>query len=69
MSSEHLQVNTDSWQAFDKVVVASGHYHANRVPDIKGLSEWRKRYPERVMHSKAYRKPQELAGQVSNNTQ
>ncbi|EDO00163.1 hypothetical protein SS1G_03023 [Sclerotinia sclerotiorum 1980 UF-70] len=51
-------------ETFDKVVVASGHYHASRVPDIKGLKDWRERYPERVMHSKVYRRPQELAGQT-----
>ncbi|TGO50225.1 hypothetical protein BCON_0188g00050 [Botryotinia convoluta] len=50
-------------EVFDKVVVASGHYHANRVPDIKGLKEWKRNHPGRVMHSKAYRRPQELAGQ------
>ncbi|ESZ91781.1 hypothetical protein SBOR_7832 [Sclerotinia borealis F-4128] len=54
----------ESEEAFDKVVVASGHYHANRVPDIKGLKEWRKEYPERVMHSKAYRRPEVLADQT-----
>ncbi|KAF7881506.1 hypothetical protein EAF00_011875 [Botryotinia globosa] len=50
-------------EAFDKVGVPSGHYHANRVPDIKGLEEWKRTHPERVMHSKAYRRPQELADQ------
>ncbi|KAF5875537.1 putative fad dependent protein [Botrytis fragariae] len=54
-------------EAFDKIVVASGHYHANRVPDIKGLKEWKRNYPGRVMHSKAYRRPQELAGQVKRS--
>ncbi|CAD6445792.1 6fdc982d-a0c6-4e74-9eea-af9f47ff6dff [Sclerotinia trifoliorum] len=51
-------------EIFDKVVVASGHYHASRVPDIKGLKDWREQYPERVMHSKVYRRPQEFAGQT-----
>ncbi|KAG4027285.1 hypothetical protein MFRU_031g00340 [Monilinia fructicola] len=54
----------DGEEAFDKVVVASGHYHANRVPDIKGLKEWRKHHPERVMHSKAYRRPEEVKDQT-----
>lgn len=49
--------------------MASGHYHANRVPDIKGLKEWKEQYPERIMHSKAYRRPQELAGKVRNHFQ
>ncbi|OAQ99784.1 hypothetical protein LLEC1_06516 [Akanthomyces lecanii] len=37
---------------FDAVVVATGHYHAPRVPDMPGLSATAKRYPSRVMHSK-----------------
>ncbi|KAM3067649.1 hypothetical protein ACMFMG_000038 [Clarireedia jacksonii] len=51
-------------EVFDKVVVASGHYHACRVPDIRGLTEWKAAWPERIMHSKAYRKPAELKDQT-----
>ncbi|KAL4894896.1 pantothenate transporter [Aspergillus ambiguus] len=42
---------------FDAVIVASGHYHAPRIPDIPTLSEVKARWPERIRHSKAYRKP------------
>ncbi|KAL5355533.1 hypothetical protein BJX96DRAFT_170761 [Aspergillus floccosus] len=42
---------------FDAVIVASGHYHAPRVPDIPGLSDAKNRWPTRIIHSKAYRKP------------
>ncbi|CAF9921455.1 MAG: hypothetical protein ALECFALPRED_001807 [Alectoria fallacina] len=42
---------------FDAVVIASGHYHACRLPDILGLSAWKKRWPSRVQHSKSYRNP------------
>ena len=45
-------------QKFDAVVVASGHYHAARVPNTPGLAEWKQRWPERVEHSKRYRKPE-----------
>lgn len=41
--------------SFDAVVVAAGHYDVPRVPDIPGLSAWKEKYPDRVMHSKAYR--------------
>ncbi|PQE29988.1 hypothetical protein CJF32_00000663 [Rutstroemia sp. NJR-2017a WRK4] len=51
-------------EVFDKVVVASGHYHACRVPDIDGLAEWKTAWPERIMHSKAYRQPTELEDQT-----
>ncbi|KAJ6280460.1 major facilitator superfamily domain-containing protein [Bipolaris maydis] len=47
-----------STQKFDAVVVASGHYHAPRVPGTPGLAEWKKRWPDRVEHSKRYRKPE-----------
>ncbi|KAL4780013.1 major facilitator superfamily domain-containing protein [Aspergillus varians] len=43
---------------FDAVVVASGHYHTPRVPDTPGLAEAKARWPERIFHSKRYRKPE-----------
>ena len=45
-----------TWQ-FDAVVVASGHYHEPRVPNIPGLLNLKQRFPDRVMHSKRYRTP------------
>lgn len=50
-------------QHFDAVVVASGHYHAPNIPDIPGLAEWKESVPDRVSHSKQYRKPDDFAGQ------
>ncbi|KAE8155316.1 pantothenate transporter [Aspergillus avenaceus] len=44
-------------QMFDAVIVASGHYHAPRIPDIPGLSKAKAKWASRVMHSKGYRKP------------
>jgi cation diffusion facilitator CzcD-associated flavoprotein CzcO len=52
-------------QTFDAVVVASGHYHCPRIPDIPGLATWKAKWPSRIWHSKAYRKPDELKGKVS----
>jgi ACS family pantothenate transporter-like MFS transporter len=43
------------------VVVASGHYHAPRVPDIPGISELKRRFPTRIQHSKGYRTPERFA--------
>ncbi|KAF2809366.1 FAD/NAD(P)-binding domain-containing protein [Mytilinidion resinicola] len=45
---------------FDSVVVASGHYHTPRVPDTPGLAEWKRRWPDRIEHSKRYRKPEDF---------
>lgn len=41
---------------FDAIVVANGHYHATNIPDIKGLKEWKEAFPDRVHHSKLYRR-------------
>lgn len=46
-----------TWQ-FGAVMVASGHYHEPRVPDIPGLQDLKRRFPDRVMHSKRYRTPE-----------
>ena len=54
----------DSCQNFDAVIVGSGHYHAPRVPDLPGLAESKGKWPARIMHSKAYRKPIGFEGKV-----
>jgi cation diffusion facilitator CzcD-associated flavoprotein CzcO len=41
---------------FDAVVAANGHYHATNIPDIAGLKEWKAAFPDRVQHSKLYRR-------------
>ncbi|KAF1967408.1 dimethylaniline monooxygenase [Bimuria novae-zelandiae CBS 107.79] len=43
---------------YDTVVVAAGHYHAPRVPDIPGLGELKRLFPARIQHSKGYRTPE-----------
>jgi thioredoxin reductase len=54
--------STHHSQEFDAVVVASGHYHAARIPDIPGLADWKRQLPHRVQHSKSYRRPEDYAG-------
>jgi MFS transporter, ACS family, pantothenate transporter len=54
---------------FDGVVVATGHYSAPKVPDIPGLSEWKKAWPLRVIHAKSYRNPEEYKDQVRTRIQ
>lgn len=48
------------------MVVASGHYHASKVPDIPGLKEWKQAWPDRIQHSKGYRSPEDFKDQVSD---
>ncbi|OAL00080.1 FAD/NAD(P)-binding domain-containing protein, partial [Phaeosphaeriaceae sp. SRC1lsM3a] len=59
--SGKVQTNTTS-ELFDTVIVASGHYHAPRVPATPGLAEWKRRWPDRVQHSKRYRTPEGADG-------
>jgi len=54
-------------QVFDAVVVATGHYHAPYVPDLPGLSDWRNKWPENVIHSKQYRVPEQFKDKVKLN--
>lgn len=49
-------------QEFDAVVVASGHYHAAKIPNTLGLADWKRAWPDRVNHSKGYRTPKEYQG-------
>ncbi|KAL2166464.1 hypothetical protein VTG60DRAFT_2748 [Thermothelomyces hinnuleus] len=53
----------DEWE-FDAVVVASGRYHEPRIPDLPGLKEWKARFPDGVLHSKAYRSPEPFRGRT-----
>ncbi|MCJ1325359.1 hypothetical protein MMC10_002022 [Thelotrema lepadinum] len=50
-------------QAFDAVIVASGHYHTMKIPDIPGLKEWKSIWPDRVHHSKGYRRASDYKNQ------
>ncbi|KAH8754852.1 hypothetical protein F5883DRAFT_572744 [Diaporthe sp. PMI_573] len=56
-------LSKESW-SFDAIVVASGRYGPPRVPDIPGLSMWKRRFPGRVMHSKQYRFPAPYRGRT-----
>ncbi|GAB1317653.1 Flavin-containing monooxygenase FMO GS-OX-like 4 [Madurella fahalii] len=48
-------IGTHNTSTFDALVVASGHYHSPRIPDIPGLAEAKLREPERIIHSKWFR--------------
>lgn len=49
---------------FDSVVIASGHYNLQRIPDTQGLKEWKAAFAGRVMHSKQYRKAEHYRGKT-----
>ncbi|TKW57271.1 Thiol-specific monooxygenase [Colletotrichum tanaceti] len=56
--------NVDIWwqEVFDAVVLANGHYSVPYVPHVKGLDEYIKKFPGRVVHSKTYRTPEPFTG-------
>lgn len=47
---------------YDAVIVANGHYTVPHIPEINGLAEWHKKYPDTIVHSKAYRRPEDFRG-------
>jgi cation diffusion facilitator CzcD-associated flavoprotein CzcO len=34
------------------------------MPNIEGLSEWTKRFPDRIFHSRQYRRPEPFSNQT-----
>ncbi|KAF8218214.1 hypothetical protein K438DRAFT_1657096 [Mycena galopus ATCC 62051] len=43
---------------FDAIVVATGRYNAPNIPPISGLEDWAEKFPESIIHSRQYRRPQ-----------
>ncbi|KAL2023843.1 hypothetical protein VTK56DRAFT_1110 [Thermocarpiscus australiensis] len=52
-----LRTGKTSSATYDAVVVASGHYTAVYIPDVKGIAEFHKAHPNVISHSKHYRTP------------
>lgn len=53
------------WQeAFDAVVVASGHFTVAKVPEIQGLEETAAQFPGKFEHSKSFRSRESYVGKV-----
>ncbi|KAK4442222.1 FAD/NAD(P)-binding domain-containing protein [Podospora aff. communis PSN243] len=48
---------------FNLVVVATGHYSTPRIPSFPGLPELKAAFPNRILHSKQYRRPEPFRGQ------
>ncbi|KAJ5813178.1 hypothetical protein N7447_010201 [Penicillium robsamsonii] len=55
-------VENEESATFDSVIVASGHYHTPLVPNIRGLPEAKARWPERIFHSKSFRRSKGFEG-------
>jgi cation diffusion facilitator CzcD-associated flavoprotein CzcO len=46
------------------VVVATGRFNAPYIPDIPGLQAWADQFPDTVIHSRQYRRPEPYANQT-----
>jgi len=46
--------------AYDHLIVANGHHHIPRIPDLPGLADWMKH--GKAFHSTWYRRPDHLIG-------
>lgn len=49
-------------QEYDAIMVASGHYSEPYLPDVRGLVEFSKAYPDSIIHSKYYKIPDVFEG-------
>lgn len=57
LTSTHLPTSETKEEAYDAIIVASGHYAVPHIPAIPGLEAWNTAYPKRISHSKHYRNP------------
>ncbi|KAL8687863.1 MAG: hypothetical protein Q9218_006082 [Villophora microphyllina] len=55
--TKDLASNKASERYYDAVAVASGHHYVPMLPDIPGISQWNKAFPNVISHSKYYRTP------------
>lgn len=62
-----VRVKAEYWtEDFDAVVVGTNsESDAAWVPPIPNLGDWARAFPERVFHSREYRRPEGLSGKVS----
>lgn len=61
------RLRVDYWtEEFDAVVAASTVTEADApwVPPIPGLDEWANAFPDQIIHSREYRRPEKFAGKV-----
>ncbi|OXG54155.1 dimethylaniline monooxygenase [Cryptococcus neoformans] len=59
------RVREDYWiEEFDAVVAASGHYNAPYIPPFEGSDAWSAAWPQQLIHSQGYRKPEPYTGKT-----
>lgn len=61
VKAKSLETGRVSTEIYDAVIVANGHYTVPSIPSISGLKAWNESYPGTIIHSKAYRRPEDFA--------
>lgn len=62
LTTRNLQSGKDTTNAYDAVVVASGHFTVPYVPEVEGIQGWNTAYPGIISHSKFYDSPEYFRG-------
>lgn len=60
LTSRNLHTGFKKTDAYDAVVVASGHFDVPYIPDIAGINHWNKTYPGTISHSKVFDSPEQF---------
>jgi cation diffusion facilitator CzcD-associated flavoprotein CzcO len=58
VESESTETGERQTDTYDAVVVASGHYSTQYIPDVKNIREFHEAHPGVISHSKSYRSPE-----------
>ncbi|KAJ5842129.1 hypothetical protein N7534_011959 [Penicillium rubens] len=62
LSEDQNPIESSGSATFNSVIVASGHYHTPLIPNIRGLPEAKARWPEKIFHSKSFRRSEVFKG-------
>lgn len=65
VKSKSLISNDETTKKYNAVVISNGHYSVEYIPAVEGIQEWQERWPERIKHSKHFRKPEDYKNMVS----
>ena len=60
VTTRNLDTGQTLTSTYDAVVVANGHYTIPYIPDIMGVHSWNEENPGIIIHSKAYRRPEDF---------
>ena len=63
--TKSLSPNDIHVEHFDAVVSANGHCDWPLLPDIEGLDDWSRAFPQSLHHSVSYKNPLSFCGKVS----